>query len=93
MFNRKNIFSILLAVLFIAGCGGGSGDSGSSENFIDRNSDIATTVIENYVDDVVIATYYDLRQKAIMLREAVESIDIDNGFSCCCHTLLFFRAL
>ena len=79
MFNRKNILSVLLAAFFLAGCGGGSGGSGSSESFIDQNSDLAASVIENYVDDVVIDTYYDLRQKAIALREAVESIDVDNG--------------
>ena len=78
MFNRKNVLSVLFAVLFVAGCGGGSGgsgDTGGSESFIDQNSELATTVIENYVDDVVIATYYDLRQKAAALREAVESIE------------------
>ena len=79
MFNRRNVLSVLFAVLFVAGCGGGSGGSGDSESFIDQNSELTTTVIENYVDDVVIATYYDLRQKATTLREAVESIDIDNG--------------
>ena len=76
MFNRKNVLSILLAVLFIAGCGGGSGDT---ESFIDQNSELATTVIENYVDDVVIATYYDLRQKATALREAVEDLEAGTG--------------
>ena len=79
MFNRKNVLSVLLAAFFIAGCGGGSGDSGSSESFIDQNSDLATTVIENYVDDVVIATYYDLRQKATALREAVEDLEAGTG--------------
>ena len=72
MFDRKNILSVLLAMFFIVGCGGSSGDT---ENFIDQNSELATTVIENYVDDVVIATYYDLRQKATALREAVEDIE------------------
>lgn len=79
MFNRKNILAVLLAVFFLAGCGGGSGDSGDSESFVDQNSDLAASVIENYVDDVVIDTYYDLRQKAMALREAVKSIDVDNG--------------
>lgn len=75
MFNRRNILSVLFAALFVAGCGGGSGGSGNSENFIDQNSELTTTVIENYVDDVVIATYYDLRLKATALREAVEDIE------------------
>ena len=75
MSNRKNVLSVLFAVLFIAGCGGGSGDSGSSGSFIDQNSELTATVIENYVDDVVIATYYDLRLKATVLREAVEDIE------------------
>lgn len=79
MFNRKSVLSVLFTVLFIAGCGGGSGDSGSSESFIDQNSELTTTVIENYVGDeeygVVIATYYDLRLKATVLREAVEDIE------------------
>ncbi len=76
MFDRKNIFSVLLAVFFIVGCGGSSGDT---ESFIDQNSELATTVIENYVDDVVIETYYDLRQKATALREAVEDLEAGTG--------------
>ena len=77
MLSRKNIFSVLLAVFFIAGCGGGSGDSGGSESFIDQNSELATTVINNYVDDIVVATYYDLSQKAAALREAVEGLEAE----------------
>ena len=78
MFNRKNVLSVLFAVLFVAGCSGGSGgsgDTGGSGSFIDQNSELATTVINNYVDDVVVATYADLSEKATVLREAVESIE------------------
>ena len=78
MFNKTKALAVLLAALFLAGCGGSSSTDSPSQSFIDQNSDLAATVIDNYVDDVVIATYADLSQKATALRTAVESIS-DGG--------------
>ncbi len=71
MFSVRIVLSVLVCVFFLMSCGGGSGNS---ESFIDENSELASTVIENYVDDVVIATYRDLKDKAAGLVTAVESI-------------------
>ena len=75
MFDRKNLLSVLFTVLFVAGCGGSSGGSGDTESFIDQNSELATSVINNYVDDVVIATYAELEEDATKLVEAIEAIE------------------
>ncbi len=78
MFNTKSVFSVLgVVVFFLTGCGGNSDEGGSSDkdSFIDQNSDLALTVIKNYVDDVVIATYDDLQKKATELVDAVREIE------------------
>lgn len=77
MFNRRNLLSGLFVVLLLAGCGGGSsgtegGGEGSGGGSGDGSSSLIATAINNYVDDVVIVTYADLRQKATALRVAVE---------------------
>lgn len=70
MFNGKNLLSVLFAAILLAGCGGGGADGGSGSG----SSNLEATAINNYVDDVVIATYADLREKATALRVAVERL-------------------
>ena len=75
MFNKTKALAVLLAAFFLAGCGGSSSTDSPSQSFIDQNSDLAATVIDNYVDNVVIATYADLETKATALRTAVEAVN------------------
>lgn len=70
MFNRKSLLSVLFAAFLLAGCGGEGSDGGSGSG----SSNLEATAINNYVDDVVIATYADLREKATALRVAVERL-------------------
>lgn len=85
MLNGKNLLSVLFAALLLVGCGGGgsgdSGDPGGSAASVcptpdggDLSADTTTMVINSYVDDVVIATYRDLRNKATALRVSVETL-------------------
>ena len=75
MFGRNNSLGAVFVVLLFASCGGGGGSS--EESLIDRNSQLVTSIIESYVDDVVVGTYADLKDKATALKEAVE--DVENG--------------
>ena len=47
MFNKTKALAVLLSVLFLAGCGGSSSTDSPSQSFIDQNSDLAATVIDN----------------------------------------------
>ena len=85
MFSKKTVLSVIFVVLLsfglIGGCGGsssndnggGGGGGGGSTN----NDALIQSIINQYVDNVVIATYTVLANRANDLQDAVEALESD----------------
>jgi len=80
MFSKKTvltvIFSVLLSFGLIGGCGGSSSDSGDGGNGGGGdNSALIQSIINNYVDNIVVDTYDLLQERATALRIATENLE------------------
>ena len=83
MFRNKTFLSVVFVVLLsfglIGGCGGsssnnnGGGGGGGGTN----NDALIQSIINQYVDNIVIATYAVLAQRSNDLQDAVEALEAD----------------
>jgi len=83
MFSKKTvltvIFSVVLSFGLIGGCGGSSSDSdGSGNGGGGNNTALIQNILDNYVDNIVVATYDLLQERATDLREAVETLETNS---------------
>lgn len=79
MFSRKTlltvIFSILLSFGLIGGCDGSSSDLGDGGNSGGGdNSALIQSIINNYIDNIVVDIYDLLQERATALKITTENI-------------------
>jgi uncharacterized iron-regulated protein len=76
MISKKGILVTIISILFVLSCGGGgSDDSGGGGG--GTNDEFIQSIIDDFVDNVVIPTYNLLRIRATNLREACEALEAD----------------
>jgi putative iron-regulated protein len=77
MFSTKRILVFIFCALFVLSCGGGGDDSDGGGDGGGTNDELIQTVINDYVDQVVIPTYELLSERTTALRVAVEVLRDD----------------
>jgi uncharacterized iron-regulated protein len=78
MCGKKKITAIIVSFFLVLSCGGGgSDDSGGGGGGGGTNDEFIQSIIDDYVDNVVISTYDLLRERATALREACEALEAD----------------
>lgn len=78
MFNTKRILVFIFSVLFVLSCGGGgSDDSEEGGGQGGTNDQLIQSILNDYVDVVVVPTYNLLSERATAFRQAVETLQND----------------
>ncbi|MEW6145726.1 MAG: imelysin family protein [Thermodesulfobacteriota bacterium] len=77
MLSKKGILVTIVSILFVLSCGGGGSDDSGGGGGGGTNDEFIQSIIDDYVDNVVIPTYDHLRERSATLREACEALEAD----------------
>ena len=80
MFSKKTVLTVIISVLLsfglIGGCDGSSSDSGDGSNGGGGdNSALIQSIINNYIDNIVVDTYDLLQERTTALRITTANLE------------------